>query len=230
LPPGINYFFVDYIIVVRRIVKFMKWNKFSIIGHSMGAGVGAFYASVFPSDIEQLVLLDLVKPLTGDQHGYAENIRKAIGAALALEEKLNPVPPTYDYFEALDRLRKATSNSLTEEAAKILLLRGSRQVDEEKYCFTRDLRLRNPSLNRFSHEDSYDILSNIRCRILLLKAKEGPDFENTNVIERVMEIYRKKASEFEFIEVGGNHFFHLNQPEESANHINRFFLKQKAAL
>ncbi|CAG7681056.1 unnamed protein product, partial [Allacma fusca] len=69
----------------------------------------------------------------------AEKIRVAINAALALEEKINPAPPTYDYFDALDRLRKATSGSLSEESAKILLLRGSRQVDEEKFCFTRDL-------------------------------------------------------------------------------------------
>ena len=36
---------------LRRIVRFLKWKRFSWIGHSMGAGLGAFYASVFPSDV-----------------------------------------------------------------------------------------------------------------------------------------------------------------------------------
>ena len=44
-------------LVVKRIVRHLGWSKFSIIGHSMGAGIGALYSSVFPNEVSHRIVL-----------------------------------------------------------------------------------------------------------------------------------------------------------------------------
>jgi len=69
-------------------------------------------------------MLDLAKPITGDSGDkYATKISLAIDQFLALEEKILPTPPSYDYEAAIERLIKGTGDSLTEEAAKTLMVR-----------------------------------------------------------------------------------------------------------
>lgn len=68
-------------------------------------------------------MLDLVKPITGDQgKGYANQIATGIDSFLEIDEKIQPIPPSYSYQDALNRLIKATYGSLTEESAKILMV------------------------------------------------------------------------------------------------------------
>ena len=69
-------------------------------------------------------MLDLVKPITGDSgEKYATKISLAIDQFLALEDKIQPIPPAYEYNAAVERLVKGTGDSLTLEAAKTLMVR-----------------------------------------------------------------------------------------------------------
>jgi len=217
---------------MRRMTKsHLKWDKFAWIGHSMGAGIGALYASIFPSQIERLVMLDLVMPMTGESgEDYAKKMSLAIDQFLALEEKIQPIPPSYESTDAVDRLVKATRNSLTAESAKILLKRGSKINEDESYSFTRDLRLRSPSILRFSRDQCFTLLSEIRCPLLIVKARDAPWFEAKETCLKAIEIYKKNCSSFEFAEFDGNHFIHLNEPEKIADTVSRFLLEQKSAL
>lgn len=40
----------------------MGWKKISIIGHSLGGGIGFMYAALFPEHVDKLVSLDIVGP------------------------------------------------------------------------------------------------------------------------------------------------------------------------
>lgn len=41
---------------LRRIVNHLKWKRFSWMGHSMGAGLGAYYASLFPAEVGKIFI------------------------------------------------------------------------------------------------------------------------------------------------------------------------------
>jgi len=223
LPKGVPYHFTDFIIALRRIVNHLKWTKFSWIGHSMGAGLGALYASTFPSHVEHLVMLDLAKPITGESGAdYGSKISLAIDQFLALEEKITPVPPVYPYEEAVQRLITATGGSLTAEAAQTLMIRGAKKTPDSKWYFTRDLRLRSPSILRFSHEQCFTILKQIRSNTLVIKATDAPWFEPEEICQRALDIYKTHCKSYKFVEVEGNHFVHLNEPEKLAGIINSF--------
>ena len=73
--------------------------------------------------VERLIMLDLVKPITGESgDDYASKISLAIDQFLALEEKIQPTPPSYDYASAVERLVKGTGDSLTSASAEVLMV------------------------------------------------------------------------------------------------------------
>lgn len=132
-------------------------------------------------------------------------------------------------LELVDNLKNqilfSIQNSLTEDAAKCLMTRGTIRVDEEKWSFRRDLRVRSPTIYRFSHELSMNFLTNIQCHLLIVKAKSAPTFGGPEpVIAKTLGIYKAKCASFEYVEVEGNHFVHLNEPKLASEHINNFFL------
>ena len=44
--------------VVQVAQQFLKWNRFVLMGHSMGAMASILYAGAFPETVQQLILLD----------------------------------------------------------------------------------------------------------------------------------------------------------------------------
>jgi len=68
-------------------------------------------------------MLDLVKPITGESGSdYATKIAMAIDHFLALEEKIQPIPPVHSYDAAMERLMTGTQGTLNLEAAKALFV------------------------------------------------------------------------------------------------------------
>jgi len=75
-------------------------------------------------------MLDLVKPVTGTGESgsdYASKIAMAVDYFLALEEKIQPMPPVHSYDDALDRMLKGTGGALSVEAAKTLMVSRGRR-------------------------------------------------------------------------------------------------------
>jgi pimeloyl-ACP methyl ester carboxylesterase len=111
LPAGMPYHFGDFLLTMRRITKFLKWTRFSILGHSMGAGLGVFYSSMFPSSVERLVMLDMIKPMSHDEGTTASSMAQAVDFFLSVEEKVKPeLTPSYSFQDALNRMITATDN------------------------------------------------------------------------------------------------------------------------
>lgn len=83
---------------------------------------------------------------------------------------------------------------------------------------------------RFSHEQAFAILSNIKCHNLIIKASQAPFFEPKEIGNKALEIYREKCASFQYVEVDGDHFVHLNEPERVADVINIFLTEPKPGL
>jgi len=106
------------------------------------------------------------------------------------------------------------------------MTRGTVRVDEDRWAFRRDLRMRCPTFHRFDHTTSINFLSDITCHNLLIKAKSAPTFGGTGeVVKKTLELYKQKCASFQYVEVEGNHFVHLNEPEKISNLINKFLLQ-----
>lgn len=90
-PLGTTLNFWDLVIFVRRTVQHLKLPKVSILGHSMGGSTGLLFASLYPDNVERLLLLDIVKPVTLPLGWHTQSISEAIDQQLELEKRMtNP--------------------------------------------------------------------------------------------------------------------------------------------
>ncbi len=60
-PPGVPYHFADGLQVIRRVAGHFSLDRFSLLGHSMGAGMALLFAATHPEMVERLIMLDVGK-------------------------------------------------------------------------------------------------------------------------------------------------------------------------
>ncbi|KAG8235445.1 hypothetical protein J437_LFUL015793 [Ladona fulva] len=223
-PCGQNYFlYWDGLMVVRRIVKHFKWNKISIIGHSLGGGIGFLYAGSYPDEIDHLVCIDIAGPVIADDKKRVPNTRVIIDKLLGYEKSLDKVFPAYTYEEAADLVMNAYQGSLTRESCEILMKRGlEKSQDGKGFHFSRDVRLKFAGLGYLHKELIMEYAANIRCKVLNIKGKPGMVFDKEEFYREVLEKLKDSAQHFEFHEVPGTHHLHLNNPENVAPIILKF--------
>lgn len=56
------YIWWDSLVVLRRVVQWLGLRRVSILGHSLGGGVGFLYAATYPDEVHKLISIDIVCP------------------------------------------------------------------------------------------------------------------------------------------------------------------------
>jgi len=232
LPPGQIYHYLESIGCIRRVAEYMGWDKFGLLGHSMGAGMCSLFAATFPEYVEALIMLDLVKPSSRRVDEVVERTRNAVQSALDIEKKLKEKPEKVykTEEEALERLIASSvfmhgENAVTENSARTMLKRGLKISDcGTGYVFTRDLRHRIPSMYGMPGQFLEEFARNIKCPHLLIRASNSPDYDSPELVQKILEIYSENP-DFQTATVEGSHHVHLNSPELVAPHITNFVEK-----
>lgn len=217
-PEGCAYTDLGFAMDVKRVVKYLDWNYFSILGHSMGGYIGIFYASLFPENIEKVIAIDIVKPLTFKSEDLASMAASSINSYIAIEEKLiSSKIPKYSKEESVARLLAghAKIGKLTHKAAHVLLKRGSKKTteNEDLYFFTRDPRLGAIFFSRLDVTTVKAYLSNLKCHLVVIKAKSGIKLDDDEVTQDFIQLYKKVCKSFSYVEVDGPHHVQLCAPE-----------------
>lgn len=228
LPKGVHYNSIHYVALLRELMEDYKWDKVSLMGHSMSAINSFVFAALFPDKVDYIICLDALKPLTRSAERIVDVYRERIEAGIKLEKRINDKskPPIYNDMELIERLRKATNNSINIDACKYLLKRNIRQSneDKEKYYFSRDNRIKTSIFYTLGQEVSIVMAERIKCPHLLIKATKSDYFENKKYFYEVVDILKKKEN-FEYHEIEGTHHVHLNEPEKVSQIINAFLKK-----
>jgi len=224
LPPGMMYHYWDNIIHVKLVAEYFGWNRFSILGHSLGGIVGSMVASTLPDIVEKLVMIDIVKAMSVPAKQQPSRTAKAVEGYIHVLKKLEQSPPSYAYEAARERLVKANNGSINNEAAEVLMRRGATQNEEGGYFFSRDIRHVIPSISGYTADQHAEYAKKLTCPLLLLKAKNGPLYEDKAIYDEFINIYRQHSQGFEYVEVEGTHHVHLVNPENVAQQINQFLL------
>lgn len=217
------YLYWDGVAVVRRIVKYFKWDKISILGHSLGGGIGFLYAASYPNDVDHLICVDIVSPVIQDENKIVKNTSLIIDKLLAYEKCLDKVLPAYSYEEALELVLNAYKGSLTRESCEILLKRGlEKSKDGNGFHFSRDVRLKTAGLGHFNRDSIMEFASNIKCKVLNIKGKPGMIFDKEEYYHEVISKMKESAKCVDFYEVPGTHHLHLNDPISISSYIVNF--------
>ncbi len=211
--PSVVHHFIDWAPEVIAVADALGWAGFSLIGHSMGAGISTLVAGTFPDRVDRLVLLEGAGPLA------AEASKAPAQLAAALEDEARAASASARIFPSLDAAVEARlrDSDLERGAAQLLVERGTVEA-EGGVRFTHDPRLRSRSRLRLTEDQVLAFLAAISCPVLALRALQGWPFPEDLVAARLATIRHLETAEVE-----GGHHVHLTHPERVAPLINTFF-------
>ena len=222
-PPDINYNFLDSVVAIERFARRFKWEKFSLLSHSVGAAMAMLYAGLFPEKVDKLVNIDLVRVLVTRTETIDVKFRKTVHKLLKYEQAIleGPEKPI-SYETAVKRCIEGSFGSLNEKACQILFKRGLKKVDGG-YAFSRDRRLLAAALAFAPKTDQIVLAQKVTADVLIIKFTSGPYFEPVEDYLQHIEALKTSSKCVRYVEFSGGHHTHLTHPEKIAPIISEFF-------
>lgn len=212
-PVGAGYAPADYVHDVLRAAEQLGWQRFALLGHSLGAVISVLLAGAVPDRVSHLALIDGVLPPASSPHDAAERMGMALAAQLRLESKRKTVYATQE--EGIQARMKGVV-AVSHDAATLLAQRGLMPVPGG-YSWRSDPRLTLPSPTRLERDQAMAFVRRISCPARLVVARDGMLARHTSLLEQLP---------FEFQTLPGGHHLHLNDEEGAtlvADCFNRFF-------
>lgn len=273
LPPGSSYTDLHIVTEIRRCLTELNWiqpmkkdsntngnvqienndlkrKKFSIVGHSMGGGIGLYYASLFPDDVEEVVMIDFLKSRTFPT--YEQTLQTT---ATTIDDYLNTVPSKSPFSSpATSRSTISTKSPknpdkgqvvVSQETAIIATIDGHIPMGkisrDDAICllkrstvavstppnsviYSRDLRLQSMLNLRENIEINKCMFAGVKCNVFAIISKNGlyagEDF--IHHADTMEEFLKARAKNFSLQWIDADHYIHMTFPKKTADIINKF--------
>jgi pimeloyl-ACP methyl ester carboxylesterase len=215
LPDGANYHLLDSVGFLFQALEQLQWQRPIIMGHSLGGALATLMASSMPEKVGELILLDALGPLSEEITQGPQRLGLAVKKIMSASMR---GAKSYPSQVSMIRARMDV-NGLSNDAARALVLRGSRAV-EQGFKWRFDPRLLLPSLLYFSEDQVLTFLQQIESPALLICADGGIIINNPLLARRIAQV--KKITH---TVVKGHHHLQMDSSAEVAKvikaHINK---------
>src|SRR5688572_3122970 len=125
LPPGADYSFAAAVNAVLDVADALGWDRFALLGHSMGAGISSLVAAACPQRVERLVAIEALGALAEVPERTVSRLRDAVAAMRALPGKsLRVFPDPMVAVRARMAAGAQVGSRLSESASRMLVERG----------------------------------------------------------------------------------------------------------
>ncbi|KAJ3280925.1 hypothetical protein HDU79_011254 [Rhizoclosmatium sp. JEL0117] len=228
---GQTYYLWDFALAIHDVSTSLNWDKFTLIGHSLGGHTSYLFAGTYPEKLESLVIIESIgfvnKLNTANDDAASMRVYMDRRRVLNLEEagvKAESPRTVYESLDAAARVRMDGVTKVSLEAALCLCTRGCEAVfggDGEEvvgYKLRTDKRLLMRHFFQWDHTGVVNIMRNISCDKLVVLGsasnllREGDPL----VVERMDALKSRKGGETQVVWVeGGTHHLHL-EAETSA--------------
>lgn len=215
LPAAAEYSLAGTVHAVLDAADALGWERFAVLGHSMGAAIGSILAAAAPERVARFVAIEALGALADREERTAQRLREAVAARRALAGK------RLRTFPDLDTAVRARmqANALSEPVARLLVERGTRAVDGG-WCWSTDQRLTISTATRMTEGQVRDLLRHVECPVrAIFAAPAQPYFPEPLRSERAALPPRG-----EHVVLAGGHHLHMEQPEEVAAAIGDFLV------
>ncbi|KAI9587076.1 probable serine hydrolase [Glossina fuscipes] len=229
LPEGTLYHSIDLLVLIRLLMEEYKWDKISLLGHSLSSQNAFVFAGLFPNKIDLMIGLDCLTPFTSPAakiiHETVERFEHSLKIAKYLRDKSEP--PVYEWDQLVQRFHEGVRNSINLDACKFILERNTKrsQRDSNKYYFSRDNRIKNWIFLSFPESIYVELAKRIKCPYLFIKSSQSAYWDK-KLHKEVLDVLKQEPT-FQYSEVDGTHHAHLNEPEKIASIVNPFISKWK---
>lgn len=206
------YVFVDWLDDLHQIAQAAGWQRFILIGHSLGALIASAYAGVFPEQIVRLILLEGLGPLSQPDEEVPAQLRRAILNRSRTRERAS------SGFASLDEAVAARCKvaDISPAAARLIC---ERQLEERegRWHWRSDPRLRDLSPMRMSEGQAQALIRAIACPVLFIRGEQGFPSLLTQ-----WQLRGPAFGQIEMVQVAGNHHFHMENSAKTAVYIENF--------
>ena len=226
LAPGADYSFAAALNTVLDIADALGWERFSLLGHSMGAGISSLVAASCPERVRRLVAIEALGALAEAPERTAARLREAVAATRALPGKRLRVFPDIA-LAVRARMQGVTGSSLSEDAARLLVERGLAPVQEmetgaQGYAWSSDPRLTLPTLMRLTEAQVRDLVRGIECPTRVIHADPPQPY----LPEPLRSERAALLPQGELVVMAGGHHLHMERPAEVAAAIGDFLARE----
>ncbi len=211
--PGAGYHFIDYPFDVAAVAEALGWDRFSLLGHSLGGAIASVFAAACPQRVDKLLLIEALGPLSKPVDETLAQLQRAIADwQRAPSRRLRVFS---DRTEAIKARMRA--NDLSLEAATALIERGIKPVDGG-YSWSSDPRLTQASALRMSEAQVLNVLAGIESPTLLIAAESSVRHIDPQVFGRRIG----EVNTIQVVALPGGHHLHLEDAQPVARAISRF--------
>lgn len=215
--PGAGYQLWDYALDALMATQELGWDKFSLLGHSLGGIISVLIAGSVPERVERVALIDGLVPDTGEAAQSPQKLGKALLAHIDLAAKKKTV---YKSIEQAVQVRMGGFMPVSQLASELLAQRGLSPV-AGGYSWSTDSRLTLPSPLRLTQAHALAFVQAVQCPMQLILAEEG-------VLTKEPEFMQILGSlPLEVQRLAGGHHLHLDdeQGAQAVAHCVQAFLE-----
>lgn len=205
---------------VLAIADALGWSRFTLLGHSMGAGIASLVAATAPLRVEALVAIEALGGLAAEPAETVLRLREHVAAVQAL-----PLKRLRVFADLATPIRaRMMANQLSEASARLLVERG---VDAAPggYRWCNDPRLMLPTAVRMTEAQIRDVIAAISCPAQVIYATPAQSyFPEPQRSERAALLTQGQLHT-----LPGHHHLHMDQADVVAALIRPFLAAAAAA-
>jgi pimeloyl-ACP methyl ester carboxylesterase len=212
LPPGLPYHYVDYVRAAIAAADALRLDRFSLLGHSLGAGIASLAAAAAPSRVRELLLVEGLGAMADDGSRTLERFREGLSA---LQER----PRSLRVFTDMDAAiaARVAVSKMPAELVQGMVARSLAKV-VGGYSWRSDPRLASSTPIRLAETQVMSLLLGIEARTRLLLADPAMPYMEADTIASRIDCVGDITVE----RMAGGHHLHLEKPAEVA----AFFLQK----
>jgi Predicted hydrolases or acyltransferases (alpha/beta hydrolase superfamily) len=210
LAPGASYHYLDYVRVVLAAADAMRLDRYTLLGHSLGAGVAALAAAAMPERIERLLLIEGLGPLGDDGSHTLQRFRDALTSH---GDNRKPLRVFRDIEQAVSA--RSMVGGLPAELARPIVERGLIET-EGGWRWRSDPQLTRPSAVRLAEPQVHALLRGIAAPTALLLAQPATAY----LPSALMQARATCVANIRVNNLDGGHHLQLEHPAAVAEWIN----------
>jgi pimeloyl-ACP methyl ester carboxylesterase len=210
LAAGASYHYLDYVQVVLAAADALRLDRYSLLGHSLGAGIAALAAAAAPERIERLLLIEGLGPLGDDGSHTLQRFRDALAPR---GDNGKPLRIFRDVAQAV--AARSMASGLPAELARPIVERGLVETDGG-WRWRSDPRLTRPSAVRLAETQVHALLRGIAAPTVLLLAQPATSY----LPGAPMQARAECVANIAVSHLDGGHHLHLEHPADVAAWID----------
>ncbi len=214
-PPGVWYHLIDYVPDVIAAANALGWDRFSLLGHSLGGSIATLVAAAIPERISSLALIEALGPLPHEPGSAARRLVEGVAALHGQQEGSRRLFP--DRASAVSA--RVGAGDLSRSSAQLLVQRNLAKVSGG-YRWRSDSRLTMPSPFRLSEGQVREYLAEIAAPTCVVAAV--PSFRHID--PQMMSQRLACVRQMELHKIPGGHHLHMDDPEPVATLLARYLV------